>query len=50
MAPCKDTAATATYGDHEVITLENKLRNAVSLQPPVPGEEDPILRAVPRRS
>jgi hypothetical protein len=45
MAPPKDTAATATYGDHEVITPENKLRKAVSTQPFLPGEEDPIERA-----
>ena len=31
MAPPKNTAAVATYGDHEVITPENKLRNTVSL-------------------
>jgi len=45
MAPRKDTAAVATYGDHEVITPENKLRKAVSLQPLMPGEEDPVARA-----
>jgi HPt (histidine-containing phosphotransfer) domain-containing protein len=45
MAPRKDTAATATYGDHEVITPENKLRTAVSLRPLFPGEEDPVVRA-----
>ena len=45
MAPPKNTAATATYGDHEVITPENKLRKAVSNQPYLPGEEDPVLRA-----
>jgi HPt (histidine-containing phosphotransfer) domain-containing protein len=45
MAPPKDTAATATYGDHEVITPENKLRKAVSDKPFAPGEEDPIARA-----
>ncbi len=44
MAPRKDTAAVATYGDHEVFTPENKLRNAVSLEPYLPGE-DPIERA-----
>ncbi len=33
MAPRKDTAAVATYGDHEVITPENKLRKAVSDRP-----------------
>jgi HPt (histidine-containing phosphotransfer) domain-containing protein len=45
MGPPKDTAATATYGDHEVITPENKLRGAVSTKPFLPGEEDPVARA-----
>ena len=45
MAPRKATAATATYGDHEVITPENKLRAAVSTRPLFPGEEDPVERA-----
>jgi HPt (histidine-containing phosphotransfer) domain-containing protein len=45
MAPRKDTAAVATYGDHEVITPENKLRKAVSVRPLFPGEEDPVERA-----
>jgi HPt (histidine-containing phosphotransfer) domain-containing protein len=45
MAPRKNTAAVATYGDHEVITPENKLRKAISAKPPMPGEEDPVLRA-----
>jgi HPt (histidine-containing phosphotransfer) domain-containing protein len=45
MAPRKDTAAVATYGDHEVITPENKLRKAVSVRPLFPGEEDPVTRA-----
>lgn len=45
MAPRKNTAAVATYGDHEVITPENKLRKAVSLKPLMPGEEDPVARA-----
>ena len=45
MAPRKDTASVATYGDHEVITPENKLRKAISAKPPMPGEEDPVLRA-----
>ena len=30
MSRSKDTAAVTTYGDHEVITPENKLRKAVS--------------------
>jgi HPt (histidine-containing phosphotransfer) domain-containing protein len=45
MAPRKNTAVVATYGDHEVITPENELRKAVSTRPPVPGEEDPVARA-----
>jgi HPt (histidine-containing phosphotransfer) domain-containing protein len=45
MAPPKDTAATATYGDHEVIMPENKLRKAVSTRPFLPGDEDPVARA-----
>ena len=45
MAPPKNTAAVATYGDHEVIVPENKLRNAVTIQPFLPGEEDPVARA-----
>jgi HPt (histidine-containing phosphotransfer) domain-containing protein len=45
MAPPKNTAATTTYGDHEVIKPENKLRDAVSTQPYMPGEEHPVARA-----
>jgi HPt (histidine-containing phosphotransfer) domain-containing protein len=45
MAPPKDTAAVATYADHEVITPQNNLRKAVSDTPFVPGEEDPVARA-----
>ena len=45
MAPHKNTAAIATYGDHEVIKPENKLRKAVSDTPFVPGEDDPVARA-----
>jgi len=45
MAPRKNTAAIATYGDHEVITPENKLRKAISARLPMPGEEDPVVRA-----
>jgi HPt (histidine-containing phosphotransfer) domain-containing protein len=45
MAPPKETAAVATYGDHEVIMPENKLRKAVSTRPLFPGEEDPVVRA-----
>ena len=45
MAPRKDTAAVATFGDHEVITPENKLRHVVSERPLAPGEDDPVARA-----
>jgi len=45
MAPRKETAAVATYGDHEVITPENKLRHVVSDRPLAPGEDDPVARA-----
>ena len=45
MANPKNTAVIATYGDHEVITPENKLRKAVSVKPYVPGEDDPVARA-----
>jgi HPt (histidine-containing phosphotransfer) domain-containing protein len=45
MAPRKDSAAVATYADHEVITVENKLRKAVSHKPFAPGEDDPVARA-----
>ena len=45
MTPRKNSAAVATYGDHEVITPENRLRKAVSTMPALPGEEDPVARA-----
>jgi HPt (histidine-containing phosphotransfer) domain-containing protein len=45
MASRKDSASVATYADHEVITVENKLRKAVSNKPYLPGEEDPVARA-----
>jgi len=45
MSSCKPSAAVATYGDHEIITPENKLRDRVSHQPLAPGEEDPVTRA-----
>ncbi len=45
MAPPKVSAATTTYGDHELITPENKLRKMVSIKPLEPGEEDPVTRA-----
>lgn len=45
MAPPKNTAAIATYGDHEVIMPENKLRKAVAVKPLLADEEDPVARA-----
>ena len=45
MAPPKNTAAVATYGDHEIFTPENRLRKAVSTEPFLPGEEHPVVRA-----
>jgi HPt (histidine-containing phosphotransfer) domain-containing protein len=46
MAPSrKNAAAVATYGDHEVITPENKLRKVVSVKPLLPGEVHPVARA-----
>jgi HPt (histidine-containing phosphotransfer) domain-containing protein len=45
MSRSKDTAAIVTYGDHEVITPENKLRGAVSKDASESGSEDPIARA-----
>jgi HPt (histidine-containing phosphotransfer) domain-containing protein len=46
MAPNKkNTAAFATFSDHEVITPENKLRKAVSIKPLLPGEMHPVERA-----
>ena len=42
--PKKNSAAVATYGDHEVIQPENKLRKVVSVKPLPPGE-DPVARA-----
>lgn len=44
MASKNNTAAVATYGDHEVIVPENKLRKAVSKQPFDP-KDDPVGRA-----
>jgi HPt (histidine-containing phosphotransfer) domain-containing protein len=41
----KNTTAVATYGDHEVITPENKLRRVVSVKPPAPDEPNPVERA-----
>ena len=45
MARRKDTTAVATYGDHEVITPENRLRTAISTRPYLPEEDDPVVRA-----
>ena len=41
----KHPAAVATYGDHEVISPENKLRKMVSVKPLLPGEIHPVDRA-----
>lgn len=41
----QNSAAIATYGDHEVITPENKLRKVVSVKPLAPGEDHPVARA-----
>jgi HPt (histidine-containing phosphotransfer) domain-containing protein len=38
------SAVVTTYGDHEVISPENKLRKAASKAPYAPGE-DPVARA-----
>lgn len=40
----KDTAAVTTYGDHEMITPQNKLRKAVSDGPLDPAD-NPVARA-----
>jgi len=40
----KSSTVVATYGDHEVITPENKLRKAVSNKPYLP-HENPVVRA-----
>ena len=45
MPPRRETAAVTTYGDHEIITPENKLRKAVSKKPRMAGDEDPVARA-----
>ncbi|HXD46851.1 MAG TPA: Hpt domain-containing protein [Pseudolabrys sp.] len=44
MASAKNTAAVKTFGDHEVIVPENKLRKAVSKEPFNP-DDDPVARA-----
>jgi HPt (histidine-containing phosphotransfer) domain-containing protein len=41
----KPSAAVTTFGDHEVITPENKLRDLVSERPLAPDEPDPVERA-----
>jgi HPt (histidine-containing phosphotransfer) domain-containing protein len=41
----KNDSSVATYGDHEVIVVENKLRTAVRTGPFAQDEEDPIRRA-----
>jgi HPt (histidine-containing phosphotransfer) domain-containing protein len=45
MATPKNTAVVATYGDHEIIKPENKLRKAVTRKPELPGEDDPVAHA-----
>lgn len=45
MSRSKDTAAIVTYGDHEVITPENKLRSVVSHETSNKDGEDPVARA-----
>ena len=45
MAPRKITAAVATYGDHEVITPEHKLRKAIKTKSSQPEDDDPVARA-----
>jgi HPt (histidine-containing phosphotransfer) domain-containing protein len=44
MASSKDTA-TITYGDHEVIMPDNKLRHVISSLDPSSDEEHPVVRA-----
>jgi len=41
----RDSAAITTYGDHEVIRPEYKLRKALSDAPLAAGEEDSVARA-----
>jgi len=45
MPRSKDTAAIVTYGDHEVIMPENKLRGAVSKETSDANGDDPVARA-----
>jgi HPt (histidine-containing phosphotransfer) domain-containing protein len=44
MASAKNTAAVKTFGDHEVIVPENKLRKAVAKEP-LDTNDDPVARA-----
>jgi HPt (histidine-containing phosphotransfer) domain-containing protein len=41
----RNSALVATYGDHEIIKPENKLRKAISVKPLLPGEDHPVARA-----
>jgi HPt (histidine-containing phosphotransfer) domain-containing protein len=41
----KDAIAIVTYGDHEVITPENRLSGAVSMNTPGEPHDDPVARA-----
>jgi HPt (histidine-containing phosphotransfer) domain-containing protein len=45
MANPKIEAAVATFGDHEIISPENKLRKMVTVKPTLAGDVDPVARA-----
>jgi HPt (histidine-containing phosphotransfer) domain-containing protein len=45
MRRAKDAIAIVTYGDHEVITPENRLRGAVSTNTPGEPHDDTVARA-----
>ena len=45
MPRSKNTEAIVTYGDHEVITPENKLRAAMSKESSGQDRDDPVARA-----
>lgn len=45
MARHKNTAAITTFGDHEVIKPEDRLRKFVSEVPSLPAESDPVACA-----
>ncbi len=45
MAKQKTRAAVTTYGDHDVITPEHKLRKAVRAAPASAADDDPVARA-----